>query len=199
MIVLITGPSGAGKSSFIAELMAGDPRLAFSVSTTTRPIRKGEVDGRDYDFVDEDTFDEMLAGSAFVEWARVHDNRYGTRRAHLQEMTEAGKIPVLDIDVQGGVQVLEQYGPELVSVFLFPPSWDELERRLTSRATDDPQVIAKRLVTARKEVGYAPRYQYWIVNDDLQAAVGRMRAVITAEGCRAEILKTPPLEPEDPI
>lgn len=199
MIVLITGPSGAGKSSFIAEWMAADPRLAFSVSTTTRPIRKGEVDGRDYDFVDDARFDELLAGSAFVEWARVHGNRYGTRRAHLQEMTGAGKIPVLDIDVQGGVQVLDQYGPELVSVFLFPPSWDELARRLTSRATDDPEVIAKRLVTARKEIGYAPRYRYWIVNDDLQAAVARMQAVITAEECRSDSYPKPPLEPEDPI
>ena len=199
MIVLITGPSGAGKSSFIGELMAGDRRLAFSVSTTTRPMREGEVDGRDYDFVDDATFDRLLAESAFVEWARVHDNRYGTRRAHLQEMADAGKIPVLDIDVQGGVQVLDQYGTELVSVFLFPPSWEELDRRLNSRATDDPQVIAKRLVTARKEIGYAPRYRYWIVNDDLTAAVARMRAVIAAEECRSDIIQTPPLEPEDPV
>ena len=199
MIVLITGPSGAGKSSFISGLMAADPRLAFSVSTTTRPIRTGEVDGRDYDFVDDAAFDALLARSAFVEWARVHGNRYGTRRAVLEDLTSQGKIPVLDIDVQGGVQVLDQYGSELVSVFLFPPSWDELERRLTSRATDHPEVIADRLKTARREVGYAPRYRYWIVNDDLSAAVGRMRAVIAAEECRSDILKTPPLEPDSPI
>ncbi|MEN8006416.1 MAG: guanylate kinase [Candidatus Krumholzibacteriota bacterium] len=193
MIVLITGPSGAGKSSFISELMAGDPRLAFSVSTTTRPIRSGEVDGRDYDFVDDETFDRLVAESAFVEWANVHDNKYGTMRSQLVEMTEAGKIPVLDIDVQGGVQVLDQFGPELVSVFLFPPSWDELERRLTSRDTDDPVVIAKRLKTARKEVEYSSRYRYWIVNDDLVEAVGRMRAVITAEGCRSNMMGEAPL------
>ncbi len=194
MIVLITGPSGAGKSSFIAELMAADPRLAFSVSTTTRPMRSGEVDGRDYDFVDEPAFDRLVAESAFVEWAQVHDNRYGTRRSQLEEMTAAGKIPVLDIDVQGGVQVLDQFGSELVSVFLFPPSWEELDRRLTSRGTDDAAVIATRLRNARHEVSYAPRYRYWIVNDDLAAAVGRMRAVIAAEECRSDILGTPPLE-----
>ena len=194
MIVLITGPSGAGKSSFIAELMATDPRLAFSVSTTTRPMRSGEVDGRDYDFVDDEVFDRLVAESAFVEWAQVHDNRYGTRRSQLEEMTAAGKIPVLDIDVQGGVQVLDQFGPELVSVFLFPPSWEELERRLTSRGTDDVEVIATRLRNARREVGYAPRYRYWIVNDDLAIAVDRMRAVIAAEECRSDILGTPPLE-----
>jgi guanylate kinase len=194
MIVLITGPSGAGKSSFIGELMAADPRLAFSVSTTTRPMRTGEVDGRDYDFVDEPTFERLIAESAFVEWAQVHGNRYGTRRTLLEEMTGAGRIPVLDIDVQGGVQVLDQFGPELVSVFLFPPSWDELERRLTSRGTDGAGVIATRLDNARREVEYAPRYRYWIVNDDLPAAVARMRAVIAAEECRSEILGTPPLE-----
>jgi guanylate kinase len=198
MIVLITGPSGAGKSSFIAELMAVDSRLAFSVSTTTRPRRQGEVDGTDYDFVDDATFDRLVTDSAFVEWARVHDNRYGTRRDRLEEMAAAGKIPVLDIDVQGGVQVLDQFGSELVSVFLFPPSWEELERRLTSRGTDLPEVIATRLRNARKEVEYAPRYSYWIVNDDLTAAVARMQAVITAQECRSEILVTPPLESDLP-
>lgn len=197
MIVLITGPSGAGKSSFIGELMAADGRLAFSVSTTTRPIRSGEADGRDYDFVDEATFDRLVSESAFVEWATVHGNKYGTRRNLLLEMTDAGKIPVLDIDVQGGVQVLDQFGPELVSVFLFPPSWEELERRLTSRNTDEPEVIAKRLRTARREVGFAPRYRYWIVNNDLSAAVGRMRAVISAEECRSVILGISPLESDD--
>ncbi len=197
MIVLITGPSGAGKSSFIGELMDRDGRLAFSVSTTTRPIRSGEVDGRDYDFVDEAAFDRLVSESAFVEWATVHGNKYGTRRSLLMEMTDAGKIPVLDIDVQGGVQVLDQFGPELVSVFLFPPSWDELERRLTSRNTDEIEVIAKRLRTARREVGFAPRYRYWIVNDDLPEAVDRMRAVISAEECRSVILGTPPLESDD--
>ncbi len=198
MIVLITGPSGAGKSSFIADLMAADPRLAFSVSTTTRPRRTGEVDGVDYDFVDDATFDNLIADSAFVEWARVHDNRYGTRRDQLEKMAAAGNIPVLDIDVQGGVQVLDQFGPELVSVFLFPPSWGDLERRLSSRGTDKPEVIATRLRNARQEVGYAPRYSYWIVNDDLTAAVGRMQAVITAEECRSEILVNPPLESDRP-
>ena len=123
MIVLITGPSGAGKSTFVGKLMEQDPRLAFSVSTTTRPIREGEVDGRDYDFItDEAEFLRLRDEGAFVEWARVHDNFYGTRRSQLDEMAAAGKIPLLDIDVQGGVQVIDIYGPELVSVFLFPPS-----------------------------------------------------------------------------
>lgn len=193
MIVLITGPSGAGKSSFIHKLMEELPRLAFSISTTTRPIREGEVDGRDYDFVDASVFESLVAEDAFVEWAKVHDNSYGTRKSRLQAMIQAGQIPVLDIDVQGGVNVIDMYGSELVSVFLFPPTWDELERRLVTRETDSAEVIATRLSNARVEVGFAPRYNYWIVNDELDAAVARMKAVITAEECRPASFSTPPL------
>ena len=194
MIVLITGPSGAGKSTFVGQLMAQDPRLAFSVSTTTRPIRAGEIDGRDYDFLtDETEFLRLKDEGAFVEWARVHDNYYGTRRSQLEEMAAAGQIPLLDIDVQGGVQVIDLFGPELVSVFLFPPSWEELERRLRQRGTDTAEVIARRLANARREVEFADRYRYWIVNDDVQQAVGRMRAVIQAQECRREAFGRPPL------
>ncbi len=193
MIILITGPSGAGKSTFVKELMAADPRLAFSVSTTTRPRREGEDQGIDYDFVDEATFDRLIDEDAFVEWAEVHGNRYGTRRSELDRMTAEGKIPLLDIDVQGGVNVIGMFGPELVSVFLFPPSWEELERRLRQRATDSPGVIATRLANARREVGFAPHYSYWIVNDDLQEALARMQAVIKAEECRRESFSAPPL------
>lgn len=193
MIILVTGPSGAGKSTFIRELMAADPRLAFSVSTTTRPIRSGETDGVDYDFVDEEAFDRLVAEEAFVEWAVVHGNRYGTRHSRLAEMRGQGKLPVLDVDVQGGVNVIGQFGPELVSVFLFPPSWAELERRLTGRGTDPAEVIATRLANARREVGYAGHYTYWIVNDDLPDALARMRAIILAQECRRESYPTPPL------
>ena len=184
MIVLITGPSGAGKSTFVQALMADDPRLAFSVSTTTRPMREGEEDGRDYDFVNEEKFMQLVDEGAFVEWARVHDNLYATRRSRLDEMAAAGKIPLLDIDVQGGGNVIDLYDTELVSVFLFPPSWQEMERRLRSRATDSDDVISTRLSNARHEVGFAERYQYWIVNDDLDQAVTQMKAIILAESCR---------------
>lgn len=193
MILLITGPSGAGKSSFIGRLMEQDPRLAFSISTTTRPIRAGERDGREYDFVDGPTFDRLLAEDAFVEWAVVHGNKYGTRKSYLEEMQEAGRIPILDIDVQGGVQVIDLFGPELVSVFLFPPTWEELKRRLVSRGTDSEEVIATRLANARGEVPLADRYSYWIVNDDLERAVAKMRAIISAEESRRTSFDSPPL------
>ncbi len=193
MIVLITGPSGAGKSTFVGKLMQADPRLAFSVSTTTRPMREGETDGVDYDFVDEARFDELLADNAFIEWARVHDNRYGTRRDLVEALVAEGRIPLLDIDVQGGLQVIDQFGKSLLSVFLFPPSFEELERRLRTRGTDSDQVIATRLKNARSEVEQADRYDYWIVNDDLDRAVADLQAVIRAQGCRRESFSRNPL------
>ena len=194
MLLLISGPSGAGKSTILQRLLDADPRLAFSVSTTTRPPRPGEVDGRDYHFADDPTFDTLVAADAFVEWAHVHDHRYGTRRAHLDQMQAAGRLPLLDIDVQGGVQVIDRYGDEVVSVFLFPPSWEELERRLRSRPTEDEAVVATRLRNARMEVGYAPRYTYWVVNDEVESCVARLQAIVTAEECRRSRLGKAPLE-----
>jgi guanylate kinase len=196
MLLLISGPSGAGKSTVVARLLAEDPRLCFSVSTTTRPPRAAEVDGREYHFVDDARFDALIAAGAFVEWARVHDHRYGTRIDHLREMEAAGRLPLLDIDVQGGVEVIERYGAEVVSVFLFPPSWDELERRLRGRETDSEPVIATRLGNARREVGYADRYAYWVVNDAVEAAVARLQAILVAEGCRRERAARPPMVAE---
>jgi len=195
MLVLISGPSGAGKSSFLRELLTRDERLTFSVSVTTRPPRAGEVDGTDYRFVTDTEFDRLVAADAFVEWATVHDNRYGTLKEELDRTVNAGQIPVLDVDVQGGVQVIDLFGDELVSVFLFPPSWAELERRLRHRSSDAESAIGRRLANARWEVGFADRYRYWIVNDDLDEAVASMRAIVVAERCRRERYATLPLPP----
>lgn len=195
MIVLISGPSGAGKSSVITGLMAADPRLAFSVSTTTRPPRGEEKDGVDYDFVRRTEFDRLCKDGAFVEWAEVHGQRYATRQVRLDELEAAGRIPLLDIDVQGGVQVIPRFGDDLVSVFLFPPSWDELERRLRGRGTDDDATVARRLAGARTEVAEAGHYRYWVVNDDLERTVARLRAILVAEECRREVWRRPPLAP----
>lgn len=193
MILLISGPSGAGKSTVYRELMRREPRLAFSVSTTTRPPRAGEADGVDYHFVDDAAFDRLVASDAFLEWAPVHDRRYGTRRDHVAALEAAGSIPLLDIDVQGAVQVLDRLGAEVVSVFLFPPSWEVLEARLRGRGTDSDEVIATRLRNARWEVGFADRYAYWVVNDTVEAAVARLQAIMAAEECRRERVGEAPL------
>ncbi len=193
MIVLMSGPSGAGKSTLVHALMKRDPRLRFSVSTTTRPMRDGETEGADYHFVDDAEFDRLLADDAFVEWANVHKRRYGTRKDHIAAMIDRGEIPLLDLDVQGGKQVIDLYGDELVSIFVFPPSWEELERRLRGRKTDADEVIATRLENARWEVDYAQHYGYWVVNDDKQAALGRLEAILGAEGCRRIRFGDPPL------
>jgi guanylate kinase len=193
MILLISGPSGAGKSTVLKRLLGREPRLQFSVSTTTRPPRAGEAEGVDYRFVDVATFDRLVAGDAFLEWAEVHGQRYGTRREDVQAAEQAGRIPLLDIDVQGGVQVLDRLGDEVVSVFLLPPSWQELESRLRGRGTDSDEVVATRLRNARWEVGFADRYTYWVVNDEVEQAVARLEAILCAEACRASRQGGPPV------
>ncbi len=193
MMLLISGPSGAGKSTFIETLLAKDPRVCFSVSTTTREIRGNEKDGVAYDFVDDAEFDRLIDEGAFVEWAEVHEHRYGTRKDRVQLIIDAGHVPLLDLDVQGGKQVIDLYGDALVSVFVFPPSWEELERRLRARGTDSDEVIQTRLANARWEVGYADYYEYWVINDDLDKARREMTAIITAERRRRMRLGVPPL------
>lgn len=182
MILLISGPSGAGKSTVYQELMRREPRLAFSVSATTRPPRPGERDGVDYHFVSDEQFDALLAADAFLEWAHVHGCRYGTRREDLERMQAAGQIPLLDIDVQGGAQVLDRCGGEVVSVFLWPPSWEALEARLRGRGTDAAEVIARRLANARWEVDAADRYAYWVVNESVDRAVGTLQEILAGRG-----------------
>jgi len=193
MLMLISGPSGAGKSTLVQAMLDEVPELNFSVSTTTRSLRAGEIDGVDYHFVDDATFDRLVADDAFVEWAHVHDRRYGTRRDHVDQMISRGEIPLLDLDVQGGKNVIELYGAELVSIFVFPPSWSELERRLRGRGTDDESVIRTRLDNARWEVNYAEHYSYWLVNNDKDEALDTLRAILRAERSRKVRFPSHPL------
>ncbi len=192
-LLLVTGPSGAGKSSVLSDLLAQE-RFGFSVSATTRPPRPGEVDGRDYHFVSRERFEELIAADAFVEWAEVHDHLYGTLVEEVERMREAGRIPVLDVDVQGGVRVIERFGDEVVSVFLFPPSFAALEARLRRRGTESEEALATRLANARREVMFADRYRYWVVNDVLERARGDLAAIVRAEGLRRERQSGPILE-----
>ena len=180
LMVILTAPSGTGKTTLAKRVLASEPQLAFSVSHTTRPPREGEETGVAYHFVDDPTFDHLVESSSFAEWAHVHQRRYGTSHQEIQRLWGLGYDILFDIDPQGGVQLMEAY-PEAISVFLVPPSMEELERRLRGRSSDSEEQINTRLGVVRTEIAYADRYDYTIANDDLDTAVDDFRAVIRAE------------------
>jgi guanylate kinase len=185
-IIVISAPSGAGKSTLVKRLLASMPDLKFSVSYTTRPPRRGERNGRDYFFVTRQRFRRMIAAEEFVEWADVFGHLYGTSRKQLRAMQEAGRDLVLDIDVQGHRQVRKRL-PEAVSIFVLPPSYRELARRLRHRHSDAPEVIARRLNDARQEIRHWPEYDYLVVNDRLPTAMRALRAVVEVARFRRQV------------
>lgn len=178
-MLVISGPSGCGKSTICQRLLA-DPRVRFSVSATTRPMRPGEVDGRDYVFVDKVRFRHKIEQGEFIEWAEVHDNLYGTLRAPLEEALREGLVYLVEIDVQGGAQLKALELPGLY-VFIAPPSMEVLEERLIGRGTDAPEVIAKRLRKAREELLAQDKYDHTVVNEELEAAVAEVRRLVRLE------------------
>lgn len=180
ILFVISGPSGTGKSSLAREVLAGLDGLSFSVSYTTRPRRPGEEDGRDYHFVDDAAFDRMVAEGAFLEWARVFGRRYGTGREPTERALAAGTDLLLDIDVQGARQVVAA-SLDAVTVFVLPPSFEALAGRLRSRGSETEEDARNRLAQARREAEEYPRYDYLIVNDDLDRACRELRAVVEAE------------------
>lgn len=182
-VIVISAPSGAGKSTLVKRLLAGCPGLMFSVSHTTRRPRAGERNGREYFFVSAARFGEMIARHELVEWAEVHGYLYGTSRAELGAAEATGRDILLDIDVQGHRQIKQRL-PEAVSVFVLPPSFEELERRLRRRHSDAPEVIAKRLADARQEVAQWSEFDYLVVNDRLPAATAALRSVVEAARLR---------------
>jgi len=180
MVVILTAPSGTGKTTVASLVLDRDPALAFSVSHTTRPIRPGEHVGVIYHYIDDARFDAMVERGEFAEWAHVHKRRYGTSLAEVDRIRGGGQDVLLDIDPQGGVQLMEIY-PNAVTIFMAPPSMDELERRLRGRGTEDEDQIATRLGVAREEIGYAPRYDYLVVNDEIENAVAAIAAILDTE------------------
>jgi guanylate kinase len=189
-LFIISAPSGAGKTTLIQNLLLArelvDPgSLAFSVSHTTRRPREGEVDGRDYHFVDQASFDRMVAAGSFLEWARVYDNCYGTSSREVLPRLEQGTDVLLDIDVQGAEQVMERY-PGAHSIFVLPPSYGALESRLHGRGQDDHGAIARRLAVALSEIERYDRYHYVIVNEDARRAGEILAAIILEKRHRRE-------------
>jgi len=184
-IIVLSAPSGAGKTTLVKRLLASFPDLTFSVSYTTRGQRPEEVDGRDYFFVSRPRFEGMIEQGEFVEWAEVVGQLYGTARSVIEAAQASGKDILLDIDVQGHAQVKQRL-PGSVSVFVLPPSFGELERRLRRRGLDSEADIQRRLQAARREVPRWPEYDYLIVNDLLAAATQELTAVVAAARLRRD-------------
>lgn len=183
-LIVISGPSGAGKSTVVFKAIEGKSNVCFSTSVTTRKPRPGEVDGKEYFFVDLDRFREMVENDELLEHAEYVANSYGTPRSYVEQKLSDGMDVILDIEVQGARQVNEKM-PDAVKVFIIPPSMDELKRRLESRGTDTARAIEARLIRARQEYKEADFYDYIIVNDDADKAAGELSAIMTAERCRA--------------
>ncbi len=182
---MISAPSGTGKSTVVKRVVASVAGLSFSVSHTTRRPRSGEQDGREYLFISRARFKRMVAAGDFVEWADVHGNLYGTSWKELRKARKAGKDIVLDIDVQGHCQVRCRL-PDAVSIFLLPPSFQELARRLCRRHSDATEVIESRLTAARKEISHWSEYDYVVVNDRISSAVQAVKTVVLAARLRRQ-------------
>jgi len=182
---IISGPSGVGKSTVLKALMEKRNNLYFSVSATTRQPRPGEEDGVHYHFLTLDTFREWIAQDEFLEHAEFVGNCYGTPKKYVYEAMDRGQDVILDIEVQGAMQVAEKM-PEVVRIFIAPPSWAELERRLTERGTDTPEKIQGRLARAKEEVKLAGTYDYFVINDSVENAARELNAIMTAEHCKPQ-------------
>jgi len=180
-LFVIAAPSGAGKTTLVKALVAGNPQLRFSISYTTRQKRRTEVDGVDYLFVDVDRFKELRAEGELLEYAEVFDNFYATSRSQVEKHLAAGENVVLEIDWQGARQVRESM-PECVTIFILPPSLEELERRLRDRRTDSPEVIERRLRDALSDMSHWDEFDYVIINDKLEQAVEDLEKVLAGRG-----------------
>ena len=181
VLFVLSSPSGAGKSTIARMLLAADPAIEMSVSVTTRPMRPGEEEGKDYHFVDVERFKEMAAAGEFLEWAHVFDHRYGTPKAPVEKALEEGRDVLFDIDWQGAQQLYQQAGGDVVRVFILPPSIEELGRRLAARGTDEPEVVAARMSRAAAEISHWDGYEYVLINDDVERCFADVHMILKVE------------------
>ena len=182
---MVSGPSGVGKSTVLTALLNKHKDIYFSVSATTRQPRPGEIDGVHYHFIGADTFRSWISQDEFLEYAEFVGNFYGTPKKYVDQAMDEGRDVILDIEVQGATQVIAKR-PETVRIFIAPPSWQELERRLTARGTDAPEKIQKRLLRTKVEFQTAHTYDYLVINDTVESAVAELEAIMTAEHCKVD-------------
>jgi len=186
LMFVLSSPSGAGKTTLSRLLIDRVPGLSMSVSATTRPMRPGEIEGRDYLFVDKDRFEQMVKHNELLEWATVFDNRYGTPRAPVEAALSAGRDVLFDIDWQGTQQLREKARADVVSVFILPPSAADLEKRLHSRAQDSGEVIRGRMSRASHEMSHWAEYDYIVINHEIDAAFAEVQSILKAERLKRE-------------
>jgi guanylate kinase len=186
LMLVLSSPSGAGKTTLSRLLLRSDRNVELSISVTTRPKRRGEVDGRDYHFIDRTRFDEMVKRGELLEWAEVFGHRYGTPRMPVIKALQAGRDVLFDIDWQGTQQLREKARTDLVSVFILPPTAKELERRLKRRAQDSNAVIGSRMAKASDEMSHWPEYDYVVVNRDKRKVFAELRGILAAERLKRE-------------
>jgi guanylate kinase len=187
LLFVVSAPSGTGKTTVVERLVQIFPDLGLSRSYTSRAMRDGETDGLDYNFITRERFEAMIADNAFLEWADVFGNFYGTGKAETERELSAGRDLILVIDVQGARQV-RSHGANAIGIFVLPPSFEALERRLRGRSKDSDDAIRKRLATARREIRAVAEYEYVIVNDELDTCVDRLRSIVLAERARPRVM-----------
>ncbi len=185
LLIVLSGPSGAGKGTICKALMEKEKDLKLSISATTRQPRSGEIEGKNYFFKSEEEFEKMIENDSFLEWAKVYDHYYGTPKDFVLKNLDEGNDVVLEIDIQGALKIKEKF-PEGVFIFILPPSMEELKNRIKKRGTETEEEIIKRFKSAYEELNYVSRYNYVVINDSVEEAVEKIKAIIIAEKCRVD-------------